>query len=387
MFMKLKQIPEDFCVDEIYDLEKYQGKVSESVGDDKNFKYFKLWKRDYTVNRAMEQVCRVFKVSARDVHFAGTKDRQAVTTQLISIRRLRRNWEEDLEYFNNKNPDIKLEYIGDFPARLNLGDNLGNRFTITIRDLSEEEVLLCKENMKSVGKDGVPNFFDSQRFGFSGKNPVIGKYLLRGDFEKAFFHIITAAPEEIKPEHKVFVDFVTENWKTIIETNDWSEALKILPSWLSLEREMIEWVAKSKNDFLGAIGLIHKKIRTMYVNSYQSYIFNETIKYLDSIGKLKDYSELPLVAAETSLDTEWGDFVRGLLSRDGLNLEYFKMPRSPTLRPREVMRETIVRVDNLKLISEDDDELNSGKKKIVVSFDLRSGAYATNVIKSLVASR
>lgn len=383
MFMKLKEIPEDFCVDEIYDLEKYQGKVSESTGDDKNFKYFKLCKRDYTVNRAMEQVCRVFKVSPRDVHFAGTKDRQAVTTQLISARRLRKNWMEDLEYFNNKNPDIKLEYIGDFPARLNLGDNLGNRFTITIRDLDDSEVEVFNRNFPIIQVNGVLNYFDSQRFGFSGKNPVIGKYLLRGDFEKAFFHIITAAPEEIKPEHKVFVDYVTENWKEIIESNDWGEALKLLPSWLSLEREMIEWVAKSRNDFLGAMGLIHKKIRTMYVNSYQSYLFNETIKYLASIGKLKDYSELPLVAAETSLDTEWGEFVRGLLSRDGLNLEYFKMPRSPTLRPREVMRDAIVRVDNLKLVSMGDDEMNSGKKKVVVSFDLGSGAYATNVVKNL----
>lgn len=384
--MILKQIPEDFRVDEIYDLKKYKTKDTESSERDENknkFKYFKLWKRDYTVNRALEHVCRVFKVQARDVHFAGTKDRIAITTQLISIRRLRKNWEEDLEYFNNKNPDIKLEYLGDFPSRLNLGDNLGNHFTITVRDLEETELNKLKENILVVQKDGVPNYFDSQRFGFSGKNPIIGKYLLRGDFEKAFFHIITAAPENAKPEHQKFVDYVTENWKEIIETNDWSEALKILPEWLRLEREMIEWVIKSKNDFLGAMGLIHKKIRTMYVNSYQSYLFNETIKYLHSIEKLAKYPSLPMVASETDLNTEWGDFVKGLLSKDGLNLEYFKMPRSPTLRPKEVMRNTIVEVDNLKLVSEGKDELNPGKMKAVISFDLGSGAYATNVVKCL----
>jgi tRNA pseudouridine13 synthase len=382
--MKLKQIPEDFCVDEIYDLRALEKKENESEGGKLRFKYFKLWKRDYTVQRALEHVCRVFKLQPRDVHFSGTKDRVAVTTQLISMRRLRGNWQEDLEYFNNKNPDIKLEYVGDFPARLNLGDNIGNRFVITVRDLENEDIEILEKKIPIVKKRGVPNFFDSQRFGFGGKNPIIGKYLLRGDFEKAFFHIIIAAPKEIKEEHKKFVDYVIENWKEIIETNNWSAALDALPEWLRLERRMIEWVAKCKNDFLGAMGLIHKKIRTMYVNSYQSYLFNETVKYLDSIGKLEEYPEIPIVASETELKDDWGEYVKQLLSKDGLNLSYFEMKRSPTLRPREVMRKTMTKVENLEVLEIMEDELNVGKKKVVISFELGKGSYATNVVKCLL---
>ena len=382
--MKLKQIPEDFKVDELYDLEELKKKENESKSGEDGFFYFKLWKRDYTVNRAVEQICKVFKLQIRDVHFAGTKDRVAVTTQLISMRRLRHTWEEDLEYFNNKNPDIKLEFIGKFPARLNLGDNLGNKFTIVVRDLSIEEIEEMKVRFEKVKVQGVPNFFDSQRFGFRGSNVVVGKYLLRANFEKAFFTIITTIPDfNVKEEHMKFVNYLKENWSELIETNDWSEVLKICPEWLRTERMLIERVAKFKNDFLGAISLIPKKIRTLYVNSYQSYIFNETIKYLDSIGKLKDYKELPLVAAETKLTGDWGDFVQGLLSKDGLNLTYFEMNSSPTIRPREVIRDTLVEVKDLEFLDEEEDELNSGKKKITLEFSLGSGSYATNVVKVL----
>jgi tRNA pseudouridine13 synthase len=381
--MKLKQIPEDFQVDELYDLEIYKNKENESETGKLRFKYFELWKRDYTVQRALEHVCKVFKLQARDVHFAGTKDRVAVTTQLISMRRLRHNWEEDLEYFNNKNPDIKLKFIGEFPSRLNLGDNLGNKFKITVRDLENKDIEEMQKNIENIREHGVPNYFDSQRFGFSGKNPIIGKYFLRGDFKKAFFHVLTAAPEDIKEEHKIFVDYLTENYESILESNDWSKVLELLPEWLRLERRLIEWVAKWKNDFLGAMGLIHKKIRTMYVNSYQSYLFNETIKYLKSIGSLEKYKELPLVAFGSDLNNEWGLYVQQLLSKDGLNLEYFKMPRSPTLQPKEVLRNVHIPVNNLQVSEVEEDDLNEGKKKVTVTFELGSGSYATNAIKVL----
>lgn len=382
--MQLKRIPEDFIVEELYDLNELGQKEKESSDGEDKFFYFKLWKRDYTVSRAVEQICRTFKVQIREVHFAGTKDRVAVTTQLISIRRLRKNWEEDLEYFNNKNPDIKLEFIGKFPARLNLGDNSGNKFTIVVRDLIEEEIDYMKRVLEKIRVDGVPNFFDSQRFGFSGTNPIVGKYLLRGDFEKAFFTILTAIPaENPKQEHIDFVEYLKNNWKEIIAENDWEQALRICPIWLHTERMFIQRVQKYKNDFLGAISLLPKKIRTLYVNSYQSYLFNETIKYLDSIGKLKEYPELPLVAAESELTGDWGEFVRGLLSKDGLNLSYFEMPSSPTIRPREVMRSTYVGVNGLSIDEVEKDDLNKGKLKVKLGFSLGPGSYATNVVKVL----
>jgi len=280
--MILKQIPEDFRVDEVYDLEHLKNQEEEIANP--RFHYFILTKKDYTVNRAIEQICRSFKIQIRDVHFAGTKDRQAISTQLISLRRLRHGWEEDVRKFNEHFNDLKLEFVGMFPRRLALGDNIGNKFTITLRDLTNEEIEIMKKNFSKIQKKGVLNYFDSQRFGFMGKNPVIGKYLLRGDFEKALFNILIAAPENRKEEHDKFIKYLEENWKEIVKENKWDEVIKKIPSWLNQEIVLLEHLKKYKNDFLGAISLLQKKIRTMYVYSYQSYLFNETLKFLDKKG-------------------------------------------------------------------------------------------------------
>ncbi|MDA3836467.1 MAG: tRNA pseudouridine(13) synthase TruD [Nanoarchaeota archaeon] len=403
--MKIKQIFEDFKVDEVYDLEELGKKNNESAAGKLNYYYFRLWKRDYTTQRAVEQVCRSFHIQLRDAHFAGTKDRAAVTTQLISLKRLHSNWEKDVEYFNEKNKDIQLEYIAMFPSRLNLGDNLGNKFEIVVRDVDEKDIDNMKVEMVKVKERGVPNFFDSQRFGFCGNNHIVGKYLLTGDFEKAFFTIITAYPlNNQKEEHMKLVSYLTDNWEAIMESNDWSEVLSICPDWLRQERQLIDYVAKFKNDFLGAISLLPKKIRSLYVNSYQSYLFNETLKYLDSIGKLEGYKELPLIAAESELKDDWGEFVQDILDKDGLTLQSFEMKSAPTLRPSEIFRETFVSVKDLEVLEIGADELasfasistnadapqenleregNEGRKKVTLSFELGRGSYATNVIKVL----
>ena len=263
--MKIKQIPEDFVVDELYDLDELKNKKAEGP----KFYYFILKKKDYTVNKAIEIIARTFGLGERDIHFAGTKDRFALTTQLISMKRLKENWKETLKYFNESNTDLNLTFLGNFPSRINLGDNIGNKFTITLRDLTDEEVKTIKEKI-SNSKKKILNLFGSQRFGFQRNNITIGKYLLRGDFENAFFHILTTIPEISKKEHEDFVNYLKNNWKKIIESNNWLPVLEIIPFWLHKEKEMILWVSKYKNDFLGAINKIHKKIRTMYVNSYQS---------------------------------------------------------------------------------------------------------------------
>ncbi len=378
--MKLKYVPEDFVVNEIYDLDSYRKKEVEGKG---GVYYFELWKRDYTTQRAIEHVVRAFRVRARDVHFSGTKDRVAVTRQIISVRRFRGDVERVVEFFNSKNDDIKINFLGEFPARINLGDNLGNEFRIVVRDLDESEIDFAKKRVEEARRFGVLNYFDSQRFGFSGMNSIIGKYFLRGDFKKAFFNILIAAPTNVREEHGRFIEYLKNNWDSIIENNDWSGALEVLPDWLRLERKMIEWVASHKNDFLGAMNLIHKKIRTMYVNSYQSYLFNETVKYLDSIGKINDYDFLPLVASETKLEGDWGDFILGLLGKDGLSLKDFDLPRSPTLKLKEVMRKVRIEVSEVEMVEVGDDEFFEGKRKCVLRFSLGPGSYATNVVRYL----
>ena len=102
--MKIKQISEDFRVDELYDLESLKNKEAE----ERRFSYFILTKKDYTLNRALENITKFFKIPIRDIHFAGMKDRQGITTQLISIREF--NLIEKVEGFNSKFKGLNLEF-------------------------------------------------------------------------------------------------------------------------------------------------------------------------------------------------------------------------------------------------------------------------------------
>jgi len=381
--MKIKQIDSDFGVNETYNLEQLKLKENNSKDGSLRFYYFILTKTNYTVNSAIEQICRTFKIQIRDVHFAGTKDRHAVTTQLISLRRLRKTWKEDVEYFNNKFLEMNLEFVDMFPSRLNLGDNTGNAFNIVVRDVTAEEIKAARGKLNLIKENGVPNYFDSQRFGYAGNNHIVGKHLIKAEFKEAFFEIILSAPVNAKRDQKEFVKYVIENKEKIIEENDWEKVKELCPYWLRNETRMIEYVMQYKNDFLGAISLIPKKIRTMYVNAYQSYIFNETIKFLKREGKFVITETLPLVSAETDFNTFWGEFVLELMNKDGIKPEDLKLASSPTLRPREVLRGVKNSISNLVIGEGVDDDLNSGKMKVVVSFELGRGSYATNVVTEL----
>jgi len=378
--MKIKQTCEDFRVDELYDLEKFESKKPE--GKKLKFQYFILTKEGYTVDRAIEKVAKGFKTDRKNVHFAGTKDRQGLTTQVISVMGLREGFQNLMRGFNKLNR-LHLKYIGEFPARLNLGDNLGNKFEIVVRDLKEKDLENLPEKIEKIRERGVPNYFDSQRMGFQNSNPIIGKHLIKGEFKEAFFKILTAIPEDANPEYEKFVNYLKKNWDKVTKENNWTLALHYLPRWAKEQREMIINLEKYKNNYLGAINLIPKKIRTIYVNSYQSYLFNECLRILDSEGELEKYEKLPLVAAKSELKDDWGEIVANILKQDKVKLSDFEMKGSPTIAPKEIGRKTFVSVNNLEVSEAKNDEMNNNRKKITVSFDLDKGAYATNVIKNL----
>ena len=163
--MIYKHIPQDFEVNELYDLDSI---TKEDEGHGKIYYYFILEKTNYTQIKSLEKVANIFKVRRDDIHFAGTKDRAGITRQLISVKGIKKHtFENNITFFNNRlGPDLKLDFIGRYHSRVSLGDNLGNNFVITLRDLSREEVDLARSAVKKIARLGVLNYFDEQRFGY-----------------------------------------------------------------------------------------------------------------------------------------------------------------------------------------------------------------------------
>ena len=153
---KIKQIPEDFIVDEIFEPKfDAQGKYG----------YYLLKKRNYNTIDAINTIAKRVGIKQKYINFAGTKDKAAVTTQYISISN---GPKKDLQL-----KDIELTFLGRGNERINLGLHSGNHFKITVRNIDKKPEKIEK----------ILNLFDSQRFGEN--NAEVGKLIIKRDLKKA----------------------------------------------------------------------------------------------------------------------------------------------------------------------------------------------------------
>lgn len=179
--------PEDFRVDEIalYDPTGEGGHT-----------FLRIEKRLLTSDGVARQLAAAVGVPARDVGYAGRKDRGAVTSQWMSVPGL--DPDEALEL------DLKgvrvLEAMRH-PHKLRTGQLRGNRFGILVRDVNPAVEERAREALDVIVARGMPNRFGAQRFGHGGRNAAIGRELLAGrraarDRRKARF-LLSALQSEV----------------------------------------------------------------------------------------------------------------------------------------------------------------------------------------------
>jgi len=212
--MNIKQIPEDFIVTEIIDLN------TNPKGD---YTYFWLTKKNWTTMRAVQEIAKQCQVSFKRFKFAGIKDRAAITKQAVSAFKV-----ESQVLENVKLKDIKIEIIGKGNAPISLGTLAGNKFEITVRNLPK------KFKLKKITK--FPNFFGEQRFGY-GNTALIGKEIIKGNLELAVKYLLTFSEIKNKEAQKARA-FAKKNW------GNWKEVLNKFPKFLSLEKAVLEWLTK-----------------------------------------------------------------------------------------------------------------------------------------------
>jgi len=149
--MKIKELPEDFIVKEVPDLKIEEGP----------YYYYLVTKKHWNTLDLVKEISQ--RLHVKDVGYAGLKDKQAVTSQYISV--------EKKINFTLKNVDF--EYVGRGKQRIFLGSLKGNEFILTLRDL-DKKISPVKE---------VINYFGEQRL--SEKNAVVGKMLVKKQFKDA----------------------------------------------------------------------------------------------------------------------------------------------------------------------------------------------------------
>jgi tRNA pseudouridine13 synthase len=402
---RLKRYAEDFVVQEI---SNHPPRV-----DGGKFVVAKVTATNWEMNRLVRQISRSLGISRNLVHFAGTKDKRAVTTQLMTM-------EADAQAVRDLHiHQVLIEDVYTSNKRLNIGDLVGNRFQVKVRDTvlqGEElrtEALATKAQLDRVG--GFPNFFGLQRFG--SVRPIthlVGREIVRNDMEKAVMWYVGNPNEDENQEAQ-------EARRRLQDTRDFEEALRTFPSQLTFERTVIGYLVRNPGDYVGAIRVLPGNLQMMFVHAYQSYMFNRILSErlrrgmpLDRplVGDVvlpADKNGLPdhdkyVPVTEQNLDLvqrhvrdrkafvsgvlfgqdsvfstgEMGEIERSVVESEGLKLHDFKVPEIPECNSRGSRRELLSHYKDL--------ELTVGESELDVSFTLGKGCYATVLLRELMKS-
>jgi tRNA pseudouridine13 synthase len=165
--MRLRETPEDFCVEEI-PLYAPSGEGGHT--------FVRVRKRLRTTEEVARDLARAAGVPPRDVGYAGRKDRRAVTTQWLSVPGL-----DPLEARRLSLPGAAVLEAVPHGHKLRTGQLRGNRFEIAVRGVSEEGAAAAARAASALRSTGLPNRFGEQRFGSDGDNDVRAAALLRGE--------------------------------------------------------------------------------------------------------------------------------------------------------------------------------------------------------------
>lgn len=163
---EFKTLVEDFIVDEIMDIE-FTGE-----GEHVCLKIIKRSENTLTLAKA---IAKVAGVGLRDVSYAGLKDRHGICTQWFSVP-VPIKKHIDFSALNSDNYMV-IEQVRH-NRKLRTGCHKGNRFEITLRNVSDIRAVLARIN---AVRQGVPNYFGEQRFGFDGHNLTMAERMFNGE--------------------------------------------------------------------------------------------------------------------------------------------------------------------------------------------------------------
>jgi tRNA pseudouridine13 synthase len=255
---RIKAEPEDFVVNEISKhLDRY---------DDGKFVIAEVTSRNWETNRLVRLLAREMGISRERIGFAGTKDKRAVTTQLMSFEAS----DEALAKADLKDVTINNAYRAK--RGIQIGDLIGNSFEITVKDCDVSADAISG-TIASVTADvnamkGFPNYFGVQRFGTTRPiTHLVGEKLVRGDIKGAVDVYLSVISEHEHPE-------VTEARKLLIGRSEMKDALKIMPKTMSFEKIMVHHLIEDPDDDVGAISQLPVNLQMMFTHAYQSYLFN-----------------------------------------------------------------------------------------------------------------
>ena len=138
------------------------------------FLWLQVEKRGVNTDDVARELAAALGVASREVSWAGRKDRHAVTRQWFSIAT-----RQDLGDVEIKG--VEILRVARHDERLRLGEIMGNRFRIVVREVDVETARDAVRRLEEIAEHGMGNRFGAQRFGHGGENVRLGLEILRGE--------------------------------------------------------------------------------------------------------------------------------------------------------------------------------------------------------------
>ena len=234
-----KSVPQDFIVEELLQ----EGEVSKEELPN-YLPLYRVEKRSIDTLHMAKDLADILKSR---VSYGGMKDKRAVAVQFVtpSSRRSSRPSQVTRENYT-------ADLVGYVPRPMTRAAVAGNRFSIVLRECSPEIGERVVDAMALAKDRRVPNYYGLQRFGTSSVGThLVGGALVRGRFDEAV-GLLTKGP---------------------------------FSGGRDVENEVAKQLKSRPGDWIGAMRAVPVRLRRLYVQAYQSYLFNRTISEALSAGE------------------------------------------------------------------------------------------------------
>lgn len=393
---RLRQSVEDFTVEEILtngSTAKIEPHNIPSITGFGRYLICVLVKRNIDTFQALQAVANKLGVTTDRIHIGGIKDARALTAQHVSISRM---LPEQIGLIET--PKLRLYPLGFSNEKIHSDLLFGNQFHITVRAIEQSEPVIA-EHIENANNElstlgGCPNFFGHQRFGTT--RPVthlVGKHILLGEWEEAALAFLAKPSVYEHPQSR-------QVRQQLRDTRDFKEALRYFPPRLIFERSMLSHLAMRSGDFIGAFHRLPKKLCQLFVQAYQSYLFNRFLSGSIRRGLLqespaefsykltidtREYPALPLIGYQQTLSTgKQGEIEEKIFQDEEVQQSNFKIPLMPEISSKGKLRTAVTPVKDLVPNESVKDEANLDKRKMSLSFALMKGSYATALLREIM---
>lgn len=363
----IRSEPGDFVVQEVL-----SAGAARSIREEGRYAVYELSKEGIDTGHCITDVYGRARIRVKAL---GLKDAAARTTQFVCATAAGPGMRQlDGQRYS-------LRRIGYVERPLTGKSMVGNRFEVVVRG---------GKGLDGISLDGTMlNYYGYQRFGsWRPITHLVGRAIVSNDMDEVM-RLMLSEPSQID------LDGSNEIRRMLADPSRYSECLKIMPRYMDLERALVKSLVDN-GDPNAAFREMPLYLRRLFVNSYQSYIFNHTLTTaflmgydvsspqegdvcFDNKDRLGRYGTsedqrlaIPMVGYSYYKKTRFHDIISDILDAEGISPGDFYLKSRQELSSEGGFRQAAISYTDVNVSADR------------VSFMLSRGSFATTVLREII---